>query len=292
MASEQPKTLGAGADPAHSLSSSPPPPLNTLGTVTRSCAADGIYISEVSLPPRLQLRPHKHALAQICLVLDGRYIETARGRRVALQPGSTIIRPPGEVHANSFGDEETHALLIDVEPDRYGTLKESLRADAPVYFRPGALGEVWRELQAELRQADESTRLALQGLVLLLASRAARLLRQPRQGARPAWYERALRLIDESYTENIGLSTVAAAVSVHPVSLAAAFRRYKGVSVGEYISALRVEHARGRLLASDSSVGEIAHAAGFYDQSHFGRAFKRRYGMSPAQFRRARGLCY
>jgi AraC-like DNA-binding protein len=39
------------------------------------------------------------------------------------------------------------------------------------------------------------------------------------------------------------------------------------------------------LLKRDLPLAEIAISCGFYDQSHFSRAFKRRFGLSPARFR-------
>lgn len=40
------------------------------------------------------------------------------------------------------------------------------------------------------------------------------------------------------------------------------------------------------------SIGEIAHACGFPDQSTFGKLFRRRFGRTPGEVRRAaRGCC-
>jgi AraC family transcriptional regulator len=72
---------------------------------------------------------------------------------------------------------------------------------------------------------------------------------------------------------------------VHPVHLARTFRRYYHCSPGEYVRRLRLESATRELCASDASLIEIALAAGYCDQSHFSKSFKRHTGMSPARFR-------
>jgi AraC family transcriptional regulator len=50
---------------------------------------------------------------------------------------------------------------------------------------------------------------------------------------------------------------------------------------------LRVEAACGQLAEGDRTLAEIAQEAGFCDQSHFHRVFRRQVGMTPAAFRRA-----
>jgi AraC family transcriptional regulator len=46
-----------------------------------------------------------------------------------------------------------------------------------------------------------------------------------------------------------------------------------------------VDFAAHKLITTDEPLAGIALAAGFSDQSHFNRTFKRRTGMTPATFR-------
>jgi AraC family transcriptional regulator len=48
---------------------------------------------------------------------------------------------------------------------------------------------------------------------------------------------------------------------------------------------LRIEYACHELAASDTPIVQIALAAGFCDQSHFTRTFKRLIGVAPSQYR-------
>jgi transcriptional regulator GlxA family with amidase domain len=50
---------------------------------------------------------------------------------------------------------------------------------------------------------------------------------------------------------------------------------------------LRLTWAAGRLTDSDDGIAQIALDAGFYDQSHFTRTFKRHFGLTPLAYRRA-----
>lgn len=63
------------------------------------------------------------------------------------------------------------------------------------------------------------------------------------------------------------------------------FRRFNGLSAGEFILRSRMEAARRHLRQSSMSVGEIAEQLGFCDLSAFSRLFKKRTGYSPLAYR-------
>jgi AraC family transcriptional regulator len=63
------------------------------------------------------------------------------------------------------------------------------------------------------------------------------------------------------------------------------FRKHYRHTIGDYQRNLRVQFACHEIAASDASFSEIALSAGFYDQGHLSRIFKRHTGMTPAQYR-------
>nr|WP_258571045.1 helix-turn-helix domain-containing protein [Flavimaribacter sediminis] len=63
-----------------------------------------------------------------------------------------------------------------------------------------------------------------------------------------------------------------------------------GVSFGNWLLAERLKKSREALVSPDHcgrSIAEIAYAWGFSDQSHFGRAFRKKYGLAPREYRRS-----
>src|SRR3546814_17031619 len=68
---------------------------------------------------------------------------------------------------------------------------------------------------------------------------------------------------------------------VHPVHLAREFHRRFGCTVGHYIRQRRIEFACHRLTASRDPLFEVAVEAGFSDQSHLTKPFRRLVGLPP-----------
>ena len=104
----------------------------------------------------------------------------------------------------------------------------------------------------------------------------------------PDWLERARDYLHDNFSRRMGLSAVAAAIGRHPAHVAQHFRRRYGLSIGEYVRRLRVDHVARRLVSSRASLAELAGEAGFTDQSHMQRIFKAQLGVTPGAYRRAR----
>jgi AraC-like DNA-binding protein/quercetin dioxygenase-like cupin family protein len=258
---------------------------HTSGSVLRGSQWDGLSVEEVLMPPHLEVGEHEHDGAQIYFVLEGEYVERVHGRTNHLGPGSAWFRRQHEPHENAVeGDGAVLTLIVTVEGDRLTYLESRAPASTPLHSI--VLNEVRSEVVREIRSGDATAATALEGWTLVLLSRTERLLCdvavQP-----PEWLADAVRVIECDYLGPLSLESVARHVGVHPATLAAGFRRYHGRSVGEWIRNLRLRYAHEAITHSKRAIKEIALEAGFYDQAHFGRHFKRRYGIPPATLRTA-----
>ena len=263
-------------DASHSVPS-------TFGVSQIVLCRDGLTVSTVTLNAGLKFDSHAHVHDQLCVVLEGHYEETCDARAFALRAGGVLWRRAGEMHANVIGTGDVEVILIDIEPERSQKLCLNL-ASRTAYFLPGTFDEIQRELVFELHRSDEACRIAIEALVCLLAARTGRRCTLPKS-AMPEWLSKAVELIRSEYSCGISLAQVAAAAHVHPVTVAVAFRRHFGKSVGDYIVDLRIAHAKQELENTHRPIAEIAQEAGFYDESHMGRAFRRRFGISPGTLR-------
>ena len=88
-----------------------------------------------------------------------------------------------------------------------------------------------------------------------------------------------------TFGEPVSLRGLARQAGVHPVHFAAAFRRFHGCSLGEYLRRRRLQYTWTRLADPEVPLAQVAAEAGFADQSHLTQTFKRFIGMTPRRYR-------
>ncbi len=98
---------------------------------------------------------------------------------------------------------------------------------------------------------------------------------------------RALAFIAKNAFSPLSLEDVARAVGRNRSHVADVVRRETGLTVGQLISALRLDEARRRLEETDELVEVIGERVGYTDATHFARMFKRRFGAAPRAWRTA-----
>lgn len=94
------------------------------------------------------------------------------------------------------------------------------------------------------------------------------------------------KYIDLNFRENLSLELLAKRAALSPVYFHKLFTAYFGASPAAYISALRHTAAKQALIATDSSIAEIAFDCGFSSHSYFNYKFKAETGVSPLKYRK------
>lgn len=97
----------------------------------------------------------------------------------------------------------------------------------------------------------------------------------------------ALRdLLDAHVVEGLTLDAAAAALHVTPTHLVKSFSTEFGLPPHRYLVGRRVDLAR-RLLLAGVPVARVAAEAGFHDQAHLTRHFRRLLGVTPGRYVRS-----
>jgi AraC family transcriptional regulator len=219
-------------------------------------------------------------------VLEGAYTERYRDKAIECEASHLIFRPAAEPHSDQVGDLSARCLIIEFGPEwlaRVGGPAAGM--DGPSSFRRGSLVWLAMRLRDESLRADDFSALTVEGLMLEMVAEAGRESVAAPGEKCPRWLSRAREYLHDNFAERVTLSAVADFAGVHPVYLAAAFRRHFRCSVGEYVRRLRIEFASREISRTDAGLADVALAAGISHQAHFSRAFKRLTGLSPGRYR-------
>ncbi|MFH8800331.1 AraC family transcriptional regulator [Streptomyces sp. NPDC017936] len=99
----------------------------------------------------------------------------------------------------------------------------------------------------------------------------------------PVLARRLRELLDGRLVEGVTLDEAAGLLQAHPAHLVRAFSGAYGIAPHQYLTARRIDRAR-RLLLDGCPAGEAAVAAGFYDQAHLTRHFRKLVGVTPGRY--------
>lgn len=257
-----------------------------FGRVRQERQVADCILTEYSYLPGTRVERHSHPLPYFNLILEGAYDETHRSQVRECKPFMLLFHPEGEVHTDRFLGTDCRIFSFELKrPWLERARQHSLGLEHRLEFYPGTAVSLASRLYRELYATDTASPLAVEGLLLEIVAEVAR-YSPPGSGRKPPrWLERAKELLDANFSETVSLGAVAEVAGVHPVHVSREFRRYYGQCVGDYVRRLRVEFACRELIASEKPLVEIAAAAGFADQGHFTRSFKRSTGLTPARYR-------
>ncbi len=97
---------------------------------------------------------------------------------------------------------------------------------------------------------------------------------------------RAKRYIEDNFAYRIKISDIALHACIERSYLYRLFMRYEGISPLAYLTGVRLSHAAELIKNEMLSVTEIGTSVGFFDASHFSKAFFAAYGKTPGEYRK------
>jgi len=264
-------------------------PVSTGTICVRGTHVRGYKVIDARFPAGLRLPMHTHETACVTVVLDGDFNERLLRRDRFCARASVLAKPPLEAHDDAFGRAGSRQLIIEADNRTLeATFAHGQPWDVLVHSRALEAEGLARSLVRELVIADAVSHLAIEGLTLELLASVWRLHDNRARRCPSPWLLRAREHLSDQFSSALTVAQVAAEAGVHPTHLAREFRAHFGESVGHFVRRLRVEWSKTQLLTSADSLAHIATRAGFSDQAHFTRWFKRQTGVTPHRYRSAR----
>jgi AraC family transcriptional regulator len=236
------------------------------------------------------------AFAVIQHTIAGRGELDYSGTRHALLPGDTMVL--SFPHANRYwldpGQSWEYFWIGIQGREGLRVARAILETSGPV-LRPGPA--------AVDRLADACLALATRDLPVGEASAAAYSAmmaihdsalgdRLPADVELPLPVRRAQAYVEQNLSANLGVDRLARAAGLSRAHFVRQFSAATGIAPSNFVMRQRLDLAERLLLATDATIGQIAHSCGFADGNYFGKAFRRLNGVTPGEFRstRLRGM--
>jgi AraC-like DNA-binding protein len=246
--------------------------------------AGGFRVIRSRLPAGFRIPEHTHERHNLAYTVTGGVRETFGREQVRCRPGNVLLKPAGAPHADWFDDRETITLQLEWRPE--STPRAGAALERVLFFGAGEISALAARLYAELHTEDDATPLIAEGLALEIVGRILRGRAPAGKDRVPRWLSRVRDRLHDEPGAGVAIRDLAVEAGVRADHLARRFREVYGTTVGAYLRQVRLERAAVELLDPGQRLSEIALRAGFADQAHFTREFKRAFGVPPGAYRR------
>ena len=268
-------------------------------------------IAEVRLTPE-NSRPgtqHWHSYFEITCVLEGQGNYFVNGQEYTMTEGDIIIFNNVEPHGWNLLGDDMKLLVMIFSPE---FVAEKISMFDTEYLKPFAergsnfknrIGKEdavnseirtgIQEIYQEWQQRRVGYPLMIKANVLKILTMLIRayqdetksdaMLKEKKNAMKRL--EQAFAYIDAHYCEKLTLEEVAASVYMSQNYFSTYFRKVTSIGFSDYVTRLRLKHARELLRDSDRNVTEIAMECGFNNISNFYRLYKKYMGTSPKDSR-------
>lgn len=237
---------------------------------------------------------HEHQVFGLSVGEAGVGIHQTRKEKFHVTPGSLIVVNIGEAHSGGVPDGHHYSSRsIRIDPIMLNTLigqitghqKDTLLLSQPVVHDPELAQSI-----LNLYEILVNSRSRLSKEYLLLDILAKLYSRHSREDIIPTILgnernpvSRVCDYLKDCFNENVSLDKLAEIAALSPFHLARVFVKETGVPPHSYQLQIRLKKATD-LLAAGRPIAEVALETGFCDQSHFQRAFKKKFGITPGQY--------
>ena len=229
---------------------------------------------------------HTHTYYEMILYEPFRGRLTVNGTEIDPSRGAAVLISPLDFH-ETLVEDGCGASYLKVGFDR--AILDSAAAESSYVLCGGTDGGLLRGLFEEILKSEQGSPLLpklIECAACYVKCRGRSICENKRVGGEYTVAVKAAKLLNESFTAEITLASVARRLAVSPQYLSKAFSHSFGVGFSEYLSSLRLKFAAELIKTTDDSITAISLESGFGNFSHFSRAFKRAFGKSPRDFRK------
>jgi AraC-like DNA-binding protein len=255
----------------------------------------------MAMPPETAIHDgyplHKHGYAEMVHLIDGQAkLDTAESPRVLSSEAPCLILPE-TIHAERYIRPQSSYLLLwfIFGPGGFNIFSSSYMRKEGFRIPPEKIlglvrnvKSLWNLTSNQNLAQDSLLQSEFQAQIIQLLLEAIHRLDTPSSNQldhRRILVNQIREYIECHYREIISVSDLASMARCTPNYLNGIFRTLVGQPIHQFILQCRLDAARNELTKPDSSVKEVAYKLGFQDPLYFSRLFKKRFGVSPSDWR-------
>ena len=220
---------------------------------------------------------HRLGSAALCVGIDKPF-RLMENESNAWQECRSVLVPPGCLNELQIGGAIMAILFLEPEsPDYLAIQNAMLEGDWECLYRLAdeaeavvILREIWE------RQPDATVAHALLDRLLIPPTAS-----EERQQPLDHRIQRVIRLMKEDLTHSYSMTELAEYVNLSPTRLVHLFKEEVGVPIRRFRQWHRMRVVAA-LVAKGDTLTDAALGAGFADSSHFSRAFRNMFGLTPS----------
>lgn len=222
---------------------------------------------------------HHHENSYLSLLVNGGYQEESSGYSKGVRPGELLFRPKNYIHRNTFGARKGICFNIEFKEGWNEFFEENTSLpERLIHFRNTNFPSLFHLLYnfKVLSQKDNYLEFISEWLHEINPKKTVT--------CKP-WVQKIKDILEYELTEFHTLASLSERIKAHPVYMSRTFKENTGMTIGEYQLEAKLKSSIKALFNTTAPISEISFNHGFYDDAHFIRSFKQRFGVSPYQFR-------
>ena len=251
-----------------------------------------------------QIPVHWHDEFEIIYVKSGFLTVSISGENYIGKPGDAFVVSPGNLHfmGSQTGNVDYFTFLFPLkyisfrtddilddkllEPLNSGHLIISPEIEDTVKEQCEQLVEIYgvkkEESQSKIT-AQIKTKIILLQFILELWKKG--FIVENDTGGKNTVEKEMVSYIQQNFTGKILLKEFGEQFHLSEKYISRYFKEHFHITISQYVTYLRLEHAKQLLQDTDIPVTEVAMQSGYQNVSYFIRSFKKTYGMSPLKYR-------
>lgn len=265
-----------------------------------------IYIScgKLSACPNYRFPSHWHDDIELIAVLDGEMDYNVNGEIIHLTQGEGIVINSKQMHFGFSNTESEceficlllHPMLLCNNAAYEKEFVAPIINDSCLTYIFLSKGEQWHKriyetvLYIKESEKEKTAPLKVQAAFLyiwsLIYENTNFEVRRKSDSMNLNIVKNMVGFINENYREQISLKDVAMSGGVGESKCCKLFRRYLSITPNAYIQQCRLDRSLKLLSETDMSITEIASLVGFNGSSYYAESFKKKYKLSPHEYRK------